>query len=1049
MKSPFLIPMPLAAISVLLILLFPSVTAQGQTYIFGRADFSVGNSAIAIAAGDFNRDGLIDLAVVNYADNTVSVLLGRANGTLAPQLTYPTGVGSVAIAAADFNGDGRVDLAVANANCPLEKQCTSSTVSILLGNGDGTFQPHIDLAVGALPSSVVAADFNGDGKMDLAVANSFDATVSVLLGNGDGTFQPQTTYATAATRPNMPLQSVTVGDFNNDGKLDLAVTCSSVISVLPGKGDGTFGPHIDSGVGGLFLAAGDFNGDGKLDLAVDGPNEGGYPTLWVLLGIGDGTFVLQSQYTGGNSVAVADVNGDGKPDLLVPGISVAANVGINVGILLGNGDGTFQPAVDYGTASSPSSLVLADLNGDGKLDLAVVTSSGCTPIGPLDCGLQPGPGTISVLLGFGDGTFVGKTNYSTGQFNGGWAVATADFNKDSKLDLAATNEGADSVSVLLGNGDGTFQAQVSYPVGQHPVSLAAGDLQNNGNVDLVTANVLNNCNNPPCGPGSVSVLLGNGDGTFQPHTDYEAGLAPSSVAVGDFRSNGKLDLAIANLGSSSVSILFGNGDGTFQPQVSYLTASSPQQIATGDFNQDGKPDLAVAAGSGVSILLGNGDGTFKNHVDIGIAGGGGSAVATGDFNGDGKLDLAVGGASSISILLGNGDGTFQAPVNYQFLGAASSIVVADFNGDGKLDLAVDGGGQQSFIFLGNRDGTFQQPIEYFSSGGFSPSLTVGDFNGDGTPDWAAGDPNLGIDAIDVMLSAAFKAVAPASLSFGAQGTGTISNPQTINIGNPSNVKINVASIVSSGNFSETNDCGASLSPGASCQVSVTFSPTTTGSQSGNITITDSTRISPLAIALSGTGVNGPFLTSYPSQQNYSPQAVGVSSSPAAIVIENTGNAALNVTGISIAGINSSDFTQANNCGGPLAPVGTCTVNVKFTPTAGGSRIANLSVMDTAPGSPQAVALTGTGLAADFTLSLAPGSLSSRSVNQGQSATFFVSGTVRIILRSCQTELQYYASGHSASDLHSVEFFIAAQRRYCAVDYRHGGNNCTSQQRCDL
>lgn len=420
MNSSLLAPTPLAVLSLLLMLLFPSVRAQGQTYIFGRADFAVGSSPMAIAAGDFNNDGLIDFAVVssgdafgNYAPNTVSVLLGRADGTFAPQITFPTGPNPVAIAAADFNGDGRVDLVVANANClvpqQINNQCAPSTVSILFGNGDGTFQPHIDLAVGAIPSSVVAADFNGDGKVDLAVANTQDATVSILLGNGDGTFQPRTTFATAATGI-MSWQSVTVGDFNNDGKLDLAVTCNSVISVLPGKGDGTFGPHIDSGVGGFFLAAGDFNGDGKLDLAVSGPSSGGAPTISVLLGIGDGAFVLQTQYDGGNSVAVADVNGDGKLDLLVP-LDLSPAEGDYVEILLGNGDGTFQPAVNYGTASSPTSLWVADLNGDGKLDLAVVTSPGCTFIRFQNCVPQAAPGRISVLLGFGDGTFVGQTDY--------------------------------------------------------------------------------------------------------------------------------------------------------------------------------------------------------------------------------------------------------------------------------------------------------------------------------------------------------------------------------------------------------------------------------------------------------------------------------------------------------------------------------------------------------------------------------------------------------------------------------------------------------------
>lgn len=623
-----------------------------------------------------------------------------------------------------------------------------------------------------------------------------------------------------------------------------------------------------------------------------------------------------------------------------------------------------------------------------------------------------------------------------------------DFNNDGKLDLAEATLGNDSVSVLLGNGDGTFQPQVSYPVGQSPSSLVASDLRNNGNVDLVTAN---GCY-PTCGPGSVSVLLGNGDGTFQPHTDYGTGLVSSSLAVGDFRSNGKLDLAVVNNGSSSVSILLGNGDGTFKPQVSYLTASFianqdyPQEIAIGDFNQDGKPDLAIATTAAVSILLGNGDGTFKSHVDIGLPGTV-STIATADFNGDGKLDLAVSSSSGVFILLGNGDGTFKAPVNYHFGG--SWIGVADFNGDGKLDLAVSSGAFESYISLGNGDGTFQRPTEYLLSNGLSPTLTVGDFNRDGVPDWAAGQAGPG--TIDVMLSAAFKAVAPASLNFGSQGAGTTSNPQTINISNPSNVKINIASITSSGNFSQTNNCGASLGLGASCQVSVTFSPTTTGSQSGNITVTDSTRISPLAIPLSGTGVNGPFLTPYPSRQNFSPQAVGVRSSPAAIILENTGNASLNVTGVSIMGMNSSDFTQTNNCAAPLAPAGTCTANVKFTPTVGGSRIANLSVSDTAPGSPANDRsvwnwLGCTGLH-NFTSAWVIDFENCQC--RTKCDLHFVSGTFRIVRGNRQPEMRYYASSYSVSDLYSVEFFAANQRRYGAVDYRHGRNDCTSQQRCDL
>jgi hypothetical protein len=186
--------------------------------------------------------------------------------------------------------------------------------------------------------------------------------------------------------------------------------------------------------------------------------------------------------------------------------------------------------------------------------------------------------------------------------------------------------------------------------------------------------------------------------------------------------------------------------------------------------------------------------------------------------------------------------------------------------------------------------------------------------------------------------------------------GTTSASKTITISNPSNVSFDIASIAASGNFSQTNDCGASLALGAHCTVTVSFTPTATGPVQGAIALTDSTRISPLAIPLSGTGVNGPFLTPSPSRVSFAPQAVGTSGNPSAVVLVNTGTSALNITGISITGRNSADFAQTNNCGSSLLPAGSCTVNVMFTPTAAGSRVASVAVSDTAPGSPQSAVL---------------------------------------------------------------------------------------------
>jgi hypothetical protein len=941
---------------VVLLVSFLCHTASAQTYVFGKAEFATGTLSQAIAAADFNGDGKLDLAVVNYADNTVSILLGKADGTFSSHVDYPTGTGPISIVTGDFNGDGYVDLAIANENCTFDVhgqlQCGPGTASILLGNGDGTFQPPINAATGAEPVSVAAGDFNGDGKLDLAVANQSDGTISVLIGDGDGTFQPQVIYTAGGDQLFGPQESLVVADFTGSGKLDLALASNGGVSFLQGKGNGTFASQVVSpGVCGGSAVAGDFNRDGKLDLAVTCQGSTG-----ILLGNGNGTFSLLASYgVGGASITAVDLNGDGILDL-------ATSSSGNFAVFLGNGDGTFQAPVSYGADIYPTAILAGDFNGDGAIDLAVVDSNSSELLSNGD----QAPGDVSIMLGLGNGTFVGTVSYPVG--NAVFA-ASADFNGDGNPDLATANFSS-TISVLLGNGNGTFQPESQFATGgPQPIWIAAGDFNSDGKQDVVTLNRI--CGSLPCGPGSVSILLGNGDGTFQSHIDSSTGSPiPQSLALGDFNGDGKLDLVVATI--QQISILLGNGDGTFQPATSAYSNAAGffGQVVTGDFNGDGKLDLAVALGSesgGIAVLLGKGDGTFQPPITqtFCCVGGFGGSMAVGDFNGDGRLDLAAagtGGANSLDIpsvlvLLGNGDGTFGRAVAYPTGGVDSflgQLAVGDLNSDGKLDIANSNTAVS--VLFGNGDGTFQSSVQY----GFPNSpLTLGDFNLDGIPDFAGVNFS---DTAYVMLSGAFRAVFPASLNFGSQGVGTTSLAQTITVTNPSQAAFSVTSIVAAGEFAQSNNC-TNLPPRTSCTVDVTFSPTSTGLIQGTLTLTDDARVSPQVIPLAGTGVNGPFLTFSPASLNFGGQMLGVPSANQSVMLINTGNATLNITSVGVTGTNATDFSETNNCGSSLAMGGSCTSSVVFKPTSLETRQADLVVNDNASGSPQMMNLEGVGVAA--------------------------------------------------------------------------------------
>jgi len=377
----------------------------------------------------------------------------------------------------------------------------------------------------------------------------------------------------------------------------------------------------------------------------------------------------------------------------------------------------FIPQTEYvaGSKDGPSGIAVGDFNGDGKPDLAVVNF---------------GDWNVYVLLGNGDGTFQPAQSVF---FSPGfpWYVVTADFNGDGKLDLAVSNYGNNSLSVLLGNGDGTFQAPQTTPVGTNPAQVAVGDFNGDGKPDLAVSSVGNN---------TVWVLLGNGDGTFQPPLIAPVGANPWYFAVGDFNGDGKLDLAVDDYGclldcnsspSNTVTVLLGNGDGTFLPAPSLTVGNGPAGVAVGDFNGDGKVDLAVANlnDNTLSVLLGNGDGTFQaphTFADPGMTHP--YFVAVSDFNGDGKQDLVVTNHlfATVSVLLGNGDGTFQAAQDFAVDNDPVYVTVNDFNGDAAPDLAVANLHALSISVLLNNTGASAVATPTFSPGGgtYTGSVTV-------------------------------------------------------------------------------------------------------------------------------------------------------------------------------------------------------------------------------------------------------------------------------------------------------------------------------------
>src|ERR1700722_20258848 len=761
-------------------------------------DYTVGTLPFANVTGDFNGDHILDVAVVNYNSNNVSVLFGKGDGTFEPATNYTVGTEPSAITSADFNGDGIPDIAVADE--------IGRTIAVLInkGDGSGTFLPAVLYPAGQAPRGIVSGDLRGIGIQDLVVANNLGGNVTVFLGNGDGTFKAGVNYA-ADVNP----KSVAIADFNGDGHPDIVCVNHNTndASILLGNGDGTFQAPVNypTGTDPRHVLVADFNKDGKWDLAVA---NGGESTVSILYGNGDGTFQPQVKYNASTSprwLAIADYNNDGFLDIATSNYDAK-----NTSVLLGTGISTagqaFLAPQNYIVGANPTGLVAGDFNGDALPDIAVTVG-----------GLPTAPNTImAVLLNV--------------------AITVSPALLSFPVQVLATTSAPQVVTLTNGA----------------PNSLTISKIAFSG-TDAADYAQTNNCGTALSGNASCTINV-----TFTPKGINNR---PATLTVTDSAPGGAQTVAVTGVGTiaalSPTSVIFAAqqvGTSSAAQVITLTNASAGNTISITGLAITGTnaSDYAETTTCGTSLAAKKS--CLINVTFTPTAIGTRTAAVTLTDNGGGSpqsVALSGTGTSSVSV----SPTTLTFPL--QVLGTTSAAqVVTVTNGTATAlsisSIAYSGGNTTDFPETNNCGSSLAGTSSCTINVTFKPTninhrastLTI--ITGSGTY------------TVAVSGTSTAASFSPTSLTFGPQTVGTTSAGQVITMSNASGgTAITITGITITGtnptDFAQTNTCGTSVAPKKSCTITVTFDPTATGTRSASVSVADNAGSSPQAVLLTGTG----------------------------------------------------------------------------------------------------------------------------------------------------------------------------------------------------